>query len=153
MEQTKKNAIRAIAREARKLTKALVTKHQDVYSDVDLESLDCGCAIGSTILLKLLHKNNIKAKLCINDWHAFVMVGDHVIDITATQFNTFRNNPVLILPLSAIEEKRGKKTSDCFEWKVEREFPSLRKWYASRPYRTWCSEQRPRKEHVDSIQP
>lgn len=50
----------------------------------------CSCLVCSWLLEKVLKAHGLDCKLCVGDWndmdHAFVMVGDSVIDITATQF-------------------------------------------------------------------
>ncbi len=46
------------------------------------------CAITSYEIFLALHRKKILAKFCVNKYHAFVMVGDIVIDVTATQFDS-----------------------------------------------------------------
>lgn len=78
------------------------------------ESL-CGlCAIASAELWKQLHKLGVKAEIHV--WtsdddgftsHVFVVVDDHVVDVTATQFGELQRYPVHI---------EHKKEAEQFEW-------------------------------------
>lgn len=61
------------------------------------------CARASAQLFKQLEKDGIAAE--IHAWtcplsgcaHVFVVVDDHVVDVTATQFMDFENTPVVIM--------------------------------------------------------
>ncbi len=61
------------------------------------------CAIASAQLFKQLKEQGIAAE--IHAWidrnseeaHVYLVVDDHVVDVTATQFRQFRNKPVLIM--------------------------------------------------------
>ncbi len=60
----------------------------------------CSCLVCSWVLNQILRMCGIKSELCIGSYsysiHAFVIVEEHVVDITATQF---RRPEVLIEPL------------------------------------------------------
>jgi len=59
------------------------------------------CAIASGKLSRELAKNEIAHEIHVqsSDYgcHVYVVVDDHVVDVTATQFPDFRNTPVLIM--------------------------------------------------------
>lgn len=73
---------------------AKVTRHEltefvqsNNYFDTDW---GCSCLVCSWLLEKVFKAHGIDCELCIGEWdgngHAFVMIGDTVVDITATQF-------------------------------------------------------------------
>ena len=59
------------------------------------------CAIASARLWRELHSYGIKSEIHIaemcNGSHVFVIVDDFVVDVTATQFNEFHDQPIVIL--------------------------------------------------------
>lgn len=59
------------------------------------------CAIASAHLLRELKTAGIEAEIHLfesNKYsHAYVVVGDYVVDVTATQFKPFKRTPVVIL--------------------------------------------------------
>lgn len=59
------------------------------------------CAIASAKLSHLLNKKAIKNEIAMatdNTWcHVFVLVEDHIIDVTATQFANFKDQRVVVL--------------------------------------------------------
>jgi len=71
-----------------------------------LENLKGWCAKASAELFRLLCKEGIESEIHL--WvhksykkpraaHVFLVVDDHVVDVTATQFEEFSNTPVLIM--------------------------------------------------------
>lgn len=70
----------------------------------DNNDLNGWCAIASAELFRQLQKEEIPAEihysLCHLDGqscHVYLVVDDHVVDVTATQFTEFRDKPVLIM--------------------------------------------------------
>lgn len=65
--------------------------------DYDLNGF---CAIASAELLKRLKKEEISAEIHLaTSWqgsHAYVVVEDHIVDVTATQFSEMRDESVVI---------------------------------------------------------
>lgn len=59
------------------------------------------CAIASAYLFRELKKAGIDAEIHLYEGHrychAYVVVDDHVVDVTATQFKPFSKTPVVIL--------------------------------------------------------
>jgi hypothetical protein len=60
------------------------------------------CAIASAELHKRLKKEGIKADICVSTEHymgshCYIVIEDHVLDVTATQFDTFKNTKVVIM--------------------------------------------------------
>lgn len=69
-----------------------IRKHRDAFE------LDfcCACAVCSYTLTKVLKAEGFNAKFVIGEYvglpHAFVVVDNHIVDITATQFGLDRVN-------------------------------------------------------------
>jgi hypothetical protein len=97
MHWKRKKKIVEIAMETRKDVIALIKSKGNIYSDVDPKSLECGCGIASTILLKRLHASGYKALIHNSDSHAFIVTYGHILDITATQFKAFEKQKVLLV--------------------------------------------------------
>jgi hypothetical protein len=90
--------------------------------------LDGWCAIASAHLFNELKKLGIECE--IHAWvhksgeaHVYVVVDDHVIDVTATQFREFRNTPVVMMHQREAEQHEFYQTVSVFH-SVE----DLRKW-------------------------
>lgn len=87
--------IRSIAQAVRFEVQAKAERSE--YNPNDLSGW---CAIASAQLWRELRANNIDAKLCMaQSWHGchvFVIVDDHIVDITASQFLEYRITEVLI---------------------------------------------------------
>lgn len=56
---------------------------KDFHRKSDLE---CMCAYASAILFEVFKQHNIKTIFAYSEHHCFLLHGNHVIDITATQF-------------------------------------------------------------------
>lgn len=85
--------IRSIAQDVREWAETL---------DGERMSQLCGyCAIASAELHKRLKAAGIDTEICISVStlcsHVFLIAEDHVIDVTATQFNEFSWQPVVVL--------------------------------------------------------
>jgi hypothetical protein len=93
------------------------------------EDLNGWCARASAELFKQLTSNGIPAE--IHAWvdnddemaHVYVVVDDHVVDVTATQFRPFRNTPVVILHVKEAMAHEFWQTTAIFESVKE-----LRSW-------------------------
>lgn len=77
--------IRAIATAARTWAEQYAAEHPNIGGT---HTLACYCAIASAKLWHMLRNAGINAKLVSNDHHAFVVVDDWIVDITATQFGS-----------------------------------------------------------------
>ncbi len=61
------------------------------------------CAIASAQLFRQLKARGIEAEIHAwtcnqsSDAHVYIVVADHVVDVTATQFARFRNKPVVVM--------------------------------------------------------
>lgn len=90
------------------------------------------CLICSWVLNQVLRSYGIKSELCIGRYdgisHAFTMVKDHVVDITATQFE---KSEVVIEPLYSsnyiIEHKGQAARLKMKEWPYEQQPRTYRK--------------------------
>ena len=80
------------------------------YPSGDLNGL---CAIASGELYRRLARNNIRSSIRVTEsdygCHVFSVVDNHVVDVTATQFNSFRGKKIVILPIDEAE------CHDCFQ--------------------------------------
>tara|TARA_R110000868_G_scaffold391553_1_gene661767 strand:+ start:137 stop:547 length:411 start_codon:yes stop_codon:yes gene_type:complete len=84
---------------------------EGTYKEGDLNGM---CAIASAELWRHLNRKGIKAELhgwiCPQDEqsaHVFLVVDDHVVDITATQFSKLKNKIVFI---------EHKKMAERWDW-------------------------------------
>lgn len=88
--------IHTIAEEVRHWAEELARKRGH-SEDYDLNGF---CAIASAELLKRLKKAGISAEIHLaTSWggsHAYVIVEDYIVDVTATQFSEMRNKTVVI---------------------------------------------------------
>lgn len=105
-------------------------KVQDIAQDVrdwaedkaewDGHDLTGWCAKASAELFKRLSRAGVKAE--IHMWvspvcdsaHVFIVVEDHVVDVTATQFREFRNHPIVIKHVREAEVYDHWQSCDMF---------------------------------------
>lgn len=89
------------------LTRARQARDWAEYQDLLCESRDYPsndlngwCAIASAHLSRLLAQDGIEHRICLAEscegCHVFVTVGDYIVDVTATQFSEYQNEPVLL---------------------------------------------------------
>ena len=78
--------VEEIASLTRQELSSFILSHQQSFDD----DWACSCLVCSWVLNQVLRSYGIKSELCIGRYdgisHAFAMVKDHVVDITATQF-------------------------------------------------------------------
>ncbi len=78
--------VEEIASLTRQELSSFILSHQQSFDD----DWACSCLVCSWVLNQTLRSYGIKSELCIGLYdgsdHAFVTVGDYVVDITATQF-------------------------------------------------------------------
>lgn len=70
-------------------------------------SLSGYCAIASAKLHQYLTEVGINAELHLFDGagsHVFVVVDDHIVDVTATQFPEFKETPIVIMHTKEAEQ-------------------------------------------------
>jgi hypothetical protein len=92
----------------------------------------CSCLVCSWVLNQILKLHGIKSELCIGNYnystHAFVIVEEYVVDITATQFS---RPEVLVEPLHGsryeIEYKGQTARLRMKEWPDEQRPQTYRK--------------------------
>jgi hypothetical protein len=91
---------------------------KECYSS-DLNGL---CAIASAELFKRLKKKGFHPVICMSaeDWgmHVYLKLGDHVLDVTATQFQPFRNEPILIRHEKEMENQEYYRNPKVFKTSV-----------------------------------
>jgi len=91
-----------VAKEVRSWAESLANKKPFAY-----ESDLCGlCAIASAKLHKELKKQKIASEIHIGYGHVFLVVENHIVDVTATQFGL--KEKVVIKPNVGIEESHWK---------------------------------------------
>lgn len=106
--------VHEIALEVRAWTERAAIKAGE-WDSTDL----CGwCAIASAELQRRLLRENIKAELHLAmrgmSCHVYVVVDDHVVDVTATQFREFRNSTVVLEHHKEVEYLWYYQTSQVF---------------------------------------
>ncbi len=105
METINWGMVRSIASEARQWAEAYARKYSASYGP----DLCCLCAKASGRLHSLFKRYGVPGVIAANDNHVFNVVGDYVVDITATQFDE-NNKKVVILP---------RKLATNFYWKID----------------------------------
>jgi len=99
-------------------------------------SLSGCCAIASVMLFEELSKLNISCKLALSENsdydHVFVMIGNTVVDITATQFGNFKK--VEIVDISADGNKKD-------FWEVSKVFDKPSELVAYQKQSGWSNDQ------------
>jgi len=88
--------VATIAREVRDWV-----EQEDNKREYPTKDLNGWCAIASAQLSRRLSREGVDHMLCIAEaghgCHVFVIVEDHIVDVTATQFMEFERHPVVIL--------------------------------------------------------
>ena len=94
-----KNKVLPIAKRVRTWTERKAERAK--YNQHNL----CGwCAISAAQLFRELRRENIDAELHYVSGHCFVAVGDHIVDVTATQFVKFENVEINIIHIKEAQE-------------------------------------------------
>lgn len=81
----------------------------------------CGwCAKASARLYAELSAHGIKPAICMTNTenqgsHVFLLLDDHVVDVTATQFQEFENKPVVIMHSKEAEQHYFYQPSEMFD--------------------------------------
>lgn len=77
------------------------------WSDYNADDLNGWCAIAAGQLHRELSKLGIRSTIHMYDQygecHVFVVVDDHVVDVTATQFREFSHKPVVLMHMKEAE--------------------------------------------------
>jgi hypothetical protein len=83
------------------------------------EKLDGWCAIATARLWKNLDDIGIKSEIHMASSdigsHVYLVVEDHVVDVTATQFSHFRNQKVVIAHHREVDHHWFYQSEDIFE--------------------------------------
>lgn len=105
--------VEQIARQVRRWAK-MNAKRED-YSPDDLMGW---CARASAELFLRLKDAGIKSEIHLHEgWpsHCFIVVDDHIVDVTATQFAEFKNKAVVILHQREAESYDFYQTHKVFD--------------------------------------
>lgn len=97
------------------------------------------CAIASAKLSRALTDAGIAHEIHLfNDWgcHVFLVVDDHVLDVTATQFFEFKNIKIVFRPLRMIDIEK------CYYYKSSKKFSSAKELRAHQIKTSWPIHQR-----------
>ena len=82
------------------------------------DSLMGYCAIASAELFRRLERANIFAEIHMQSnhcgSHVYLVVDDHVVDVTATQFGEFRYQPVVIIHYKEAEQHYFYESQEIF---------------------------------------
>jgi hypothetical protein len=122
----------ALVLEAAKVAreKAEQIAEQELFNE-DLEGL---CARASAILFSELRKRNIYARICLAYDHCFVVYDNHIVDVTATQFNI--QDKIFICKLSDLE-----RISHPAHWEYKKSFRSIKRAVQYQSDRNWPTDQ------------
>ena len=124
MNESLRGRVLPIAERVRKWTEAKAEKAN--YNPHNL----CGwCAISAAQLFRELKRAHIDAELHYVSGHCFVVVDDHVVDVTATQFGPFNHVKILILHVKEAEQHWYYQTAKVFKYPTElREHQLKERW-------------------------
>ncbi len=147
MHWKRKKKVVEIASQTRKDVVALIKRNKDIYSDVDPDSLECGCGIASTILLKRLHGHGYSAAIHHSKEHAFIVIEGHILDITATQFSPFEKTEVLLVERNSFLKGEGKRSP----WTNSKRTNSSSRFIKRQQMESWPKEQIFQDEHLEFI--
>ena len=97
------------------------------------DSLMGYCAIASAELFRRLEKVGIFAEIHMQNggWgsHVYLVVDDHVVDVTATQFSQFSGTPVVIIHYKEAEQHDFYQSNEIFGTPKDlRKFQAKTKW-------------------------
>ncbi len=116
--------VESIAAEVRSWAQEKATR-----ANMNARALRGWCAISSAKLQRELMNAGIESAIHYNNGHCFVVVEDHVVDVTATQFHAFERQPVLILHLKEAEEHHFYQTLKTFKYPSElRDYQIRQNW-------------------------
>jgi hypothetical protein len=105
------------------------------WAEKNIEAYDacgdlCGlCGVASVYLHRQLRREGIRAEIVAGDGHAYVMFKNHIIDVTATQFNK---------PRIVVRCRRGKQP---YYWEVNHIEKSGRAFMKYQKKAGWPTEQ------------
>lgn len=114
MEQSLLTKVLPVAKRVR-----LWTEQQAKKSRYNQKNLLGWCAISSAQLFRELKNEGVDARIHVKDYyncHCFVVVDDHVVDVTATQFTEFKNSPIVIMHIKEAEQYGFYNTDEVFEF-------------------------------------
>lgn len=113
MDKFLQDKIHAIATDVR-----FWTEGKAAFANYNPNDLMGWCAIASAELFRRLKNAGVDAEIHMStEWnaHVFLIVEDHVIDVTATQFGHFRDTPIVIMHHRIADEHDFYQTSYTFE--------------------------------------
>ena len=113
MQENLRMRVLSVAREVREWTEMQNNKRE--YHSEDLVGW---CAIASAQLSRRFVVEEIPHRICMCEddigCHVFLIVDDHVVDVTATQFIAYEKEPVVII--------HEREASACWYYQISREF-------------------------------
>jgi PDZ domain-containing secreted protein len=113
MNTTVSSRVVRIATEVRQWIEA-----RDKRMDYPSHDMNGWCAIASAELHRRLAAEGIYSVLFMSEGagaHVFIVVDDHVVDITATQFREFEDTKIVVLHTKEAEQYDFYETSQMFE--------------------------------------
>lgn len=112
-----------------KLARVVRCAYEKIYGkNSDLAG---ACFDASRQLFRLAKDNGLAVEIGIGDGHAFVLLGDTIVDVTATQFG--RKPKVLV----AKRKEQGKRRwCGLFPWQLESRHSNM--WSANRSWGDRC---------------
>jgi hypothetical protein len=109
MNRELRKQVYAIAKRVRNWTQEKADK-----TDFNPHNLCGWCAISAAELHRQLKREGIVAELHYTGNHCFAVVEDHIVDVTATQFEAFENVEINIIHLKEADEYWYYDSDDVF---------------------------------------
>ncbi len=82
------------------IVRTAIRVRDEMVRTLDSNSLEGFCILASRKLRNELLLEGIDSSTHMSKDHQYLVIDDHVVDITATQFPAFRNSPVVVLHLN-----------------------------------------------------
>ena len=138
MKVSRTDAYKSELRHLIRLARIVRRAYEKIYD----ESSDLGgaCFDASRQLFRLAKDNKLAVEIGIGDGHAFVLLGDTIVDITATQFG--RRQKVLVTKQKQLEKRRW---FGLYPWRLESRHDSIRSANRSWGDRCGCTYRQERR--------
>jgi hypothetical protein len=131
MKQTLRDNVLAVATDVRYWAEGRAAEF-----DNNADDLNGWCAIASAELFKKLKEKDIPVEIHysydgLTSCHVYLLVDDHIVDVTATQFRQFKDKPIVIMHAKSAEVYDFYNTDQVFH-SVEalRKYQKKQRWPA-----------------------
>jgi hypothetical protein len=105
------------------------TEAKAFRADYNPDTLCGWCAIAAAQLFRELTREKVPAEIHYVSGHCFVVIDDYVVDVTATQFDEFAKEKILIRHVKELSEHWYYQTEKVFTKPIElRDHQLKEKW-------------------------